>query len=212
MKTQREFILQVVKQTAKPENIFKIRSILDVGKQYVTTNIDFDIAKDYIPYIVEFNTDDILTETLPGTPSNNNSSGTWVYIYNQKETKDLIQKLFYARDITTENKDIDNTNNTSNSTVATSTKSNNIKVEILNGTGQSGNLQKAENQLTNKGFNVYKTGTTNITSKTTVINKKSVNDTFILDIKDILGVGIIQNSQSTSSKVDITVIIGKDYN
>ena len=71
--------------------------------------------------------------------------------------------------------------------------------------------QKAINQLKNKGFNVSKTGTTNTTSKTTVINKKAVNNTFISEIKEALEVGLTQNSQSTSSKVDITVIIGKDY-
>ena len=38
MRTQREFIMQVIKQTAKPENIFKIGEILEVAKEYV--NID----------------------------------------------------------------------------------------------------------------------------------------------------------------------------
>ena len=46
MRTQREFIMQVIKQTAKPENIFKIGEILDVAKEYVITNIDFGVAKD----------------------------------------------------------------------------------------------------------------------------------------------------------------------
>lgn len=32
MRTQREFIMQVIKQTAKPENIFKIGEILEVAK------------------------------------------------------------------------------------------------------------------------------------------------------------------------------------
>lgn len=207
MRTQREFILQVVKQTAKPGNIFKIGQILDVAKEYVITNVDFDVAKDYIPYAVEFNTEDLLTEVLPGNPSNKNPSGTWVYVYNQKETKALVRKLFYDRDEETEGEESSDTN----STVATSTKNGDIKVEILNGTGDSSNLQKAVNQLTNKGFNVAKTGTTNTTSKTIVVNKKSVNSTIISEIKDILDVGIVQNSQSTSSKVDVTVIIGKDY-
>ena len=61
MRTQREFMIQVVKQTAKPENIFKLGEILDVAKECVITNIDFNVAKDYIPYVVEFNTENILT-------------------------------------------------------------------------------------------------------------------------------------------------------
>ena len=43
MRTQREFITQVIKQTAKPENIFRIGEILVVAKEYVITNIDFEI-------------------------------------------------------------------------------------------------------------------------------------------------------------------------
>ena len=91
MRTQREFIMQVVKQTAKPENIFKLGEILDVAKEYVITNIDFNVAKDYIPYVVEFNTENLLTATLPGTNTNKNSSGTWVFVHNKK---DLVRGLF----------------------------------------------------------------------------------------------------------------------
>ena len=43
------------------------------------------------------------------------------------------------------------------------------------------------------------------------INKKEVKDNFITEIKNALGMGLTQNSQSTSSKVDLTIIIGKDY-
>ena len=59
MRTQREFIMQTLKQTLKVENMFKIGQILDVAKEYVITNVDFNVAKDYIPYAVEFNTENI---------------------------------------------------------------------------------------------------------------------------------------------------------
>ena len=38
MKTQREFILQVIKQTAKPGNIFKLGQIFDIAKENIITN------------------------------------------------------------------------------------------------------------------------------------------------------------------------------
>lgn len=215
MRTQREFILQVIKQTAKPENIFKIGQILDVAKEYVITNIDFDVAKDYIPYAVEFNTDDLLTEALPGTPSNKNSSGTWVYLHDAKATKALIQELFVDRDKTEEEKEDTNESNTSstNSTSNTSTavKKDSIKIEVLNGSGDSTNLQTVVSKLEKAGYKVTKKGETNSTSKTTIINKKEIKDNYITEIKNAVGMGITQNSQSTSSKVDLTIIIGKDY-
>ena len=215
MRTQREFILQVVKQTAKPENIFKIGQILDVAKEYVITNIDFNVAKDYIPYIVEFNTDNLLTATLPGTNTNKNTSGTWVFVHNQKETKELVQELFVDRDKTEEELAAEQNaeNNTTSSDKATSstTKKSSLKIEVLNGSGASKNLQTVVNDLKKAGYNVTKTGETNATSKTTIIDKKEVNNTNLQEIKDVLETGVIQNSQSSSSKVDVTIIIGKDY-
>ena len=212
MRTQREFILQVVKQTAKPENIFKIGQILDVAKEYVITNIDFDVAKDYIPYAVEFNTDNLLTEVLPGTPSNKNDAGTWVYLHNAKETKKLVQELFIDRDKTDEEKEnTSSSNTTTTNTVATSVKKDTIKIEVLNGSGDSNKLQTVISKLEKAGYKVTKKGDTNSTSKTTIINKKEVKDNFITEIKNALGMGLTQNSQSTSSKVDLTIIIGKDY-
>ena len=218
MRTQREFIMQVIKQTAKPENIFKIGEILDVAKEYVITNIDFDVAKDYVPYAVEFNTDDLLTASLPGTNTNKNTSGTWIFLHDKKATKTLIQELFYDRDSTGEETADENTTEenttTSNSvsnTSSTTSKKSVIKIEILNGSGESKKLQKAVSELEGAGYKVTRTGSTNTTSKTTIIDKKDVNNTLLQNMKEVLGAGIIQNSQSSSSKVDVTIIIGKDY-
>lgn len=221
MRTQREFIMQVIKQTAKPENIFKIGEILEVAKEYVITNIDFEVAKDYVPYAVEFNTDDLLTASLPGINTNKNTSGTWVFTHDKKATQALIQELFYDRDNTeelTENAETTtnnvtsniSTNSTINNTV-TSNKKSDIKIEILNGSGDSKKLQKAVSELEGAGYKVTRTETTNSTSKTTIIDKKDVSNTLLQNMKEVLGTGVIQNSQSSSSKVDVTIIIGKDY-
>ena len=55
MRTQREFISQILKQTLKAENMWKIFDILDIAKECLETNINFDVAKDYVPYAVELN-------------------------------------------------------------------------------------------------------------------------------------------------------------
>ena len=224
MRTQRDFIMAAIKQTAKPENIFKIGQILDVAERNVQTNIDFNVAKDYIPYIVEFNTDDIVTGTLPGENTNENSSGTWVFLYDKEETEKLIQEMFYDRDLeqeTTGTEGETNTTNSANTTNSTNTTGNttatskvsksDIKLEVINGTGESRVLQDVVDELEGSGYNVTRTGTTNTTAKTIVINKKNVSDTLLDNIKIMLGVGTVQNSQSTSSKVDVTIILGKDY-
>lgn len=222
MRTQREFIMQVIKQTAKPENIFKIGEILDVAEKYVITNIDFGVAKDYVPYAVEFNTENLLTATLPGTNTNKNTAATWVFIYDKKQTASLIQELFYDRDKTeeelaAEENETNSTNTTnssstsSSSTVVSSKNKANLKIEVLNGSGTSKNLQTAVSDLEGAGYKVTRTGSTNITSKTTIINKKNAGSSLLNNIKDILEVGTIQSSESSSSKIDITIILGKDY-
>ncbi len=211
MRTQREFIMQVVKQTAKPENIFKLGQILDVAKEYIITNIDFNVAKDYIPYIVEFNTDNLLTETLPGTNTNRNSSGTWIFIHDKAQTKALIQELFYDRDMVEEAESETSEGTTNTDTTTADVSKSDLTVEVLNGSGTASNLQKVVNQLQGAGFKVTRTGSTNTTPKTTINNKKDVKETLLKNIKDVIGIGAIEASESSSSKVDVTIIIGKDY-
>ena len=41
MRTQREFMLQVMKQTLKPDNLWKVFEILDIAKECIITNINF---------------------------------------------------------------------------------------------------------------------------------------------------------------------------
>lgn len=203
MRTQREFIMQVIKQTAKVENIFKIGEILDVAKNNLITNIDFDVAKDYIPYIVEFDTANILTSTLPGTvPDLSQTNNVSIFVYNKKETKALVQELFLDRDKTEE--DLEEEGNLI-------TKKSEIKIEVLNGSGDKDNLDDVIKKLKAEGYKVSQKDTTNETSKTVVIKNKDVSSEISDDIIETIGVGVAQKSESTSSQKNITIIIGKDY-
>ena len=200
MRTQREFIMATIKQTAKPENIFKIGQILEVAEKNIETNIDFSVAKDYIPYIVEFDTANMITNTLPGESTNKNSSGTWIFVHDEDETEELIQEMFYDRDL-------EQTTEEGEETVSKS----DITLEVLNGSGDSSNLDKVVEELEGAGYEVDRKGTTNSTAKTTIINKKDVADTILTNIKQTIGAGTISDSASSSSKVDVTIVIGKDY-
>lgn len=221
MRTQREFIMAVIQQTAKVENIFKLGQILEVAQENVITNIDFNVAKDYIPYAVEFSTENLLTATLPGENTNKNKAGTWIFVHDEDETVTLIQELFYDRDLeqpteegtenTTGNEKNSTSNATGNQTSSSRVSKADIKLEVINGSGNSNKLQKVVNELEGAGYEVYRTGTTNSTSKTTIINKKDAADTILENIKTTLGVGTISNSQSSSSKADVTIVIGRDY-
>lgn len=203
MRTQREFIMQVIKQTARVENIFKIGQILDVAKNNLITNIDFDVAKDYIPYVVEFNTENILTATLPGTvPNLNETNNVSIFAYNKKETKDLVQELFHNRDKTAEDLEEEG---------SLLTKKSEVKIQVLNGSGDKEKLDDVTKKLKDEGYKVTKKGTTNEIDKTVIIKNKDVSSEITENIIETIKTGVEQSSESTSSQINVTIIIGKDY-
>ena len=221
MRTQREFLKTVAKQMIQIKNITKLKSFIDIFKQNVTTNItNWSLLKEYIPYLVDFNTENIQAESLPGAPANLGTYNLSFFVHNEKETKKLVEELFAEQNGTEEsNEPISNTTfsnktntvlgNTTNSSI--SSTNSNIKIEVLNGSGETATLTKVTDRLKEKGYNVYKTGTTTNTSKTAIINKTAVKNEVTSNIKEILGVGAVSSSTSTASTVDITIIIGKDY-
>lgn len=217
MKTQREFMKEVARQTIQLKNVVKLGSFVDILKENVKTNItNWSLIKAYIPYMVEFDTENIQSESLPGAPGYYGPYNLSFFIPDQKETDKLVKELFTEQNGTEEAQtDEANTviNNTTGNTSLASDKttSSKVKIELLNGSGDSTMLTKATNTLKEKGYNVYKTGTTTSTSKTTIVNKTAVASSVTEDIKSILGVGNISSSISSSSTVDVTVVIGKDY-
>ncbi len=238
MRTQRDFIKAVAKQTLQAKNITKIGDLIDIVKRNVKTNIkDWNQIKEYIPYVVEFDTDNLQSENIPGDSTRIPAgTGLWFFLADKNKTEELVEELFKnekTKDGETDNTDTNSTNETSSSTTNTSTntasnsgsntssnsnsspdsktkENSKIKVEILNGSGDSSLLTKAKDALKKEGYNVYKTGKTSTTQVTTIINKAKLSENDISNIKSTLGTGVISSS-SVTSKVDVTIIIGKDY-
>ena len=66
--------------------------------------------------------------------------------------------------------------------------------------------------LKENGYDVTKTGKTTSISKTIITNKKELETDKVKEIKNLLGVGSISNKKNLSSKVHLTIVIGKDFN
>ncbi len=238
MRTQREFIIATAKQTIQAKNVFKIGEIVDLVYEYVDTNLSISAIKDYIPYAINVDINAIQSEYLPGV-SVGPPQGVpyWFFQADKEKTEALVQQLYYSTDSTdttgedgtgedgtdsesntstndntsnTNDKTNDNTSNSSTDSV-TKTEASKIKIEILNGSGSDKKLTEVKKALTAKGYKISKTSTTTNTSKTTIINKTDVDGKYENNIKEILGVGNISSSSVSSSNVDITIIIGKDY-
>lgn len=224
MRTQREFIKAVAEQTLKAKNITKIGGLIDIVKKNVKTNItDWSQIKEYIPYAVEFDTDDIQSENIPGDSTRIPAgTGLWFFLADEVKTKSLVKELFTnEKQSTQQDKEIESNSTKSSSTNSTAnsktdrnsdTKKENskIKIEILNGTGDSSVLKNATELLEEEGYNVSKTDKTSTTQVTTIINRAKLSENVTKDIKSVLKTGVVSSS-SSSSKVDITIILGKDF-
>ena len=225
MRTQREFMIETVKQTIQAKNILKIKEIIDIAYEYVETNLSMSVIKDYAPYAVNIDVNNIQSAVIPGGSYGPPTYPLWFFIPDKKETAELMKELYGSGD-NTSSSTVENTNttnntktNTTNNNTSTSTTSNSvskteaskIKVEILNGSDSSAALTAVKKALTAKGYKVTKTTNTTSTGKTTIINKSDVDTKVTDNIQELLGVGTVSSSSVSSSNVDITIIIGKDY-
>ena len=217
MRTQREFLMAVAKQTLKLENITKVNDILNVIEQEVETNIDFDTMMEYAPALLNINADNIQTNMLPGTPQYCN--GVAVYLVDKDEAKDVVNELF----LTSSNTSTNDQENTISNEVANEIQTGNtnktsseintqkkFKIEILNGTGSQTKLNQAIDQLEAQGYEVAKKGNTNITSTTTIINRTNNSKQDEDSIIALLGTGDAITGED-NAKVDFTIILGRDY-
>ena len=207
MRTQRAFLTALLEQTAQKMDVNMVFDFLDIAEQYVETNLDFNAVKDYVPYLLEFNTDNLKTATLPGEPDYAN--GVAVYNPDEEEVEKTVNELFYGVTETegTDGNTIDG-NNISSGEISNETDT--IKVELLNGSGSSSKLNEATAELEAKGFEVVQSGNTSSTGNTTIIDRSNLSESNVGKLEEIFGTSNI-SSGDESQTVDVTIIIGTDY-
>ena len=207
MKTQRAFLTALLDQTIKNMDISTIFSFLDIAEQYVETNLDFSVIKDYVPYIIDFKMDNLQTATLPGI-AEQAPNGLWIYSPYEDEVEETINKLFYGIDPEKET----DANTIDENTISDEDieKDEDINIEVLNGSGSASKLNEVVSRLEAEGFKVTQTGNTSSTTKTTIIDRCDMSENSLTKIKEILGTeNITSGSSDVSEKV--TIIIGTDY-
>lgn len=230
MKTQRAFITEVIKQTAKASNITKINQLMTIAKEEVDTNLSWDIIKDYIAALIKFDTANLRTDALPGTPQYFNSLS--FYVIDKKKAKEKVNELFLMTpeiettdsenddnsqniiENATNQTDKQNSTNTANSstktTVSTGKSNSQVKIELLNGSGSVSKFNEAVAQLQEQGYKITKKGTTNVTKKTLIIDRNNNTKETANKIKGLLCTGITTSGENNND-VDFTIIIGVDY-
>ncbi len=91
MRTQRAFMTETVKQTLTLKNITKARMIIDTVFDNIETDLELDDLLPYVSSAVNFSTDNIISNQLPGVSDKYNN--IWFFIYDKKETKKLVNEL-----------------------------------------------------------------------------------------------------------------------
>lgn len=198
-RTQREFLKAVAKQTLKVENILKINEFISIAEQYVETNMSFDTIKDYVPYIVEFNTDHLRTEYLPGESVYANE--IWVYEAYSNETKKLIDEIFLNPEL--QDKEID-----TSGIDTTGIDKASIKIEVLNGSGSEIRLERIKNRLEKAGYTNVTTSTTSNVGESVIINRGNVENAVNEELKLLIETQNISIGEEADT--NITIILGTE--
>ena len=91
MRTQREFIKELLKQCMRFQNVTKIIDITTAFFDNVDTDMSLSTAVSYVPYALQYSPDELISEQVPGIPATFNAGS--FYEYYPKQTKTLMADL-----------------------------------------------------------------------------------------------------------------------
>ena len=191
MHTQRDFIKATLNQTIRANNIFKLNELLDIVNKHVKTNLSVSLIKDYIPYAVNFDTENLQSDMLPNESKKINE--IWFVKVTDSEAEKLVNDMFFG-----------GTKDTSNGEKY-------ITVELLNGTGDSEKLEPALKALENNGFDVVKVGNTTAQKTSSITNRTKQEDDTISKVKSLLNIKSKTTTGKNNVDADLTITLGKDY-
>lgn len=95
MRTQRSVIKLLAKKTIDIKNVTEIGNIIDTFSKNVKTNIDVQSVKDYIPYGISIDIDEIKSEQLPGADEQKN--GSYFFFPDKEKTKLIVDEIFRGK-------------------------------------------------------------------------------------------------------------------
>ena len=195
MRTQREFIVAALKQTIKAKNILKIGELLDIANRNIETNMEISMVKDYIPYIINFNTENIKTGALPGVSERidkTDGSSIWIFVHNKKQTQKTIGELFLDKPTAEE--------------IEENSK---INIELLYIAEKKSKATWIEEELKEQGYKITKTEIA-AAPKTMIITRNKASEQQETTIKSYFMNARTEDGENTE-EYNYTIIIGKDY-
>ncbi len=136
MRTQREFMMELAKQTISLKNIPRIKTITSAIFENLETNLTLDEIYAYIPWAAGFDTTNISSNQLPGVSDKGN--GIWFFFHNEKETlKTIKQMTNYLEGNNVVEENVSNTTNETNEVNTKNSITNTTKTKKTTNTTKS---------------------------------------------------------------------------
>lgn len=198
MRTQREFITETIKQTIKLNNVTKINELIEIAFSNIETNLDMDYVMKYSPAVVEFDASAIQTAYLPGTASSFGPYNLSFFRADKTATKKVIQDLFIFKQ-----------NQYDSGADNTSILPANLKIQLLNASGDETTFENTKKRLENNGYNIEEIGITTISKTTKIINRTDKKQETVDELINVLGYGDEAKGKDILS-CDFTIIVGED--
>jgi len=193
---QHAFMAALADKLLSPLTIFRLPKLLETFSSYVETDMPMSAITAYGIKGVSMKKEYISMSTIPGEPKLMN--GVWYYIPDMKATNILITEVF---------NNINRTNGNSNITESRE----NIKIEVLNGSGIAGLATEVAEVLRNEGYNVVNiANVSGIVYSETYIYDRKKNEKETNKVAKILGVKNIEQDLDEAGNVDVTIIVGRD--
>ncbi len=214
VRTQQKFIKATISRILEPQNLLKISKLVSIVLDNTKTDIQWDVAKNYIDDVATFRTDRITIETLPGYGGTDPNNGLSYYFHNKQETQTLVNEMFNK-----ETKIEDIVDDIPVATIVpeeeTETSEKNdgrIRIELLNAGVKSSVFEQVTEKLNNEGYFVTKVG--NLANAKSSELSRVVTYTYENDdlVKLMDVVGISKSELSLEKKdVEFTVVLGPKY-
>ncbi len=195
---QQKFVKAVAEQILDPANIWRAPALIRRLADALETNMPMTTILRYAAIVQYIPSTNIYTSVLPGNSQTINGASYWVP--DEVQVTRLVQSMQRP----TPPPVVQDEDQASRP----------IRVRVLNGSGVQGVARSAKNFLTPQGFDVVEIGNAqHFNYQQTEIILHIPSDVAVSRIRQILRVyGTVTQDLDADSGVDVTVILGRDYN
>ena len=167
IKAQQSFIKAMIARCLEPQNLLKLKSLIDIVLDGTKTNITKELVYEYIDDAVAFKPDRIRMETLPGQ-GGYGTDGVSYFFIDEAKAEELIDELFNQEtdmeEVIEVQKEIEKEEEkkkeeAKKELIVRERKSGDaIRIEVLNNGTSVTNFNKTVELLNGEGYDVVKVG------------------------------------------------------